>query len=501
VCLDAALAELGWPGDRSLDSGEQQTVLRFRELLDELGSLALTSGPVTRESAIQWLTELAERTAFRPADEDPVVTITPQLIDPVVRYDAMWVAGLHAGGWPLPVQPDPFISLQKQLAAGVPQASARGRLIEAQALLGAWRAATGELVLSTPARAEDLELLPSPLLTPWRSAAAPGAVTRMWLPYLMHRDGLLTSLADSVGAPWQAGRALPAGTRSLELQNQCPFRAYAELRMACGERPAAQEGIAPELRGQLLHAALQRLWKRLKDSAGLTAQEGYALAVLIQQCVSETLEALGGRESQSGSAAAFAREARRAERLIARLCEIERDRTPFAVVATELEASLTLGGWPLNVRIDRIDALPGAGRAILDYKSGRRLAADWYGERPSHPQLLAYLAALGEEVVALATVNVNAREVRFEGVAREAGLLPEVKGVLGATPGQEISEAWRVRQREWLTRVEQLAIAFGSGQATVDPRAGACKLCHLMSLCRIADRAHPEPAAVSSSRS
>jgi probable DNA repair protein len=499
--LDLALTALGWPGERPRDSGEQQTVVRFRGLLDELGSLAVSTGPVTRESAIQWLTELAERTAFRPADEDPVVTITPQLIDPVVRYDGVWVAGLHAGGWPLPVQPDPYIPLQKQLKAGVPQASAKGRLGEAQALLAAWRAATLELRMSAPARAEDLELLPSPLLTPWRSAEPPRVSTRLWLPYRMHREGLLDSLADPVGMRWPAGRALPSGTRSLELQNQCPFRAYAELRLACGERPAAQElGIAPELRGHLLHGALQRLWKLLKNSGGLAAQEGSGLAALIKQCVSEALEALRGRESQPGSAAAFEREARRAERLIARLCELERERAPFTVAATELATSLTLGGWPLNVRIDRVDALSGGGRAILDYKSGRRVAADWYGERPSHPQLLAYLAALPEEVVALATVNVNAREVRFEGVARVAGLLPEVKAALGATPEVTSEEAWRLRQRDWLARIEQLAVAFGAGQASVEPRPGACKLCHLMSLCRIADRGHL-PAAASPARS
>src|SRR2546430_15087453 len=63
-------------------------------------------------------------------------------------------------------------------------------------------------------------------------------------------------------------------------------------------------------------------------------------------------------------------------------------------------------------------SLEGGGRAILDYKTGKRVSADWYGERPTHPQLLAYAEALGRDVVALATVTVSAREVRFEGLAR-----------------------------------------------------------------------------------
>src|SRR2546430_5479418 len=50
-------------------------------------------------------------------------------------------------------------------------------------------------------------------------------------------------------------------------------------------------------------------------------------------------------------------------------------------------------------------SLEGGGRAILDYKTGKRVSADWYGERPTHPQLLAYAEALGRDVVALATVT------------------------------------------------------------------------------------------------
>ena len=118
---------------------------------------------------------------------------------------------------------------------------------------------------------------------------------------------------------------------------------------------------------------------------------------------------------------AAVRECRRAARLIRQLCELERGRTPFRVAGTELAAELTLGGGSVQLRIDRVDALAGGGRAVLDYKSGRRVAGDWQGERPTHPQLLAYASALGDDVLALATVCVNARQVRFDGVARADG--------------------------------------------------------------------------------
>lgn len=481
-----ALQALEWPGNRTRNSGEQQTVVRFHELLDELGQLASAVRSLSRDNAVQWLTELASRTAFRPADDDAVVTISPLLVDPVVQYDGIWVAGLHADVLPQPVQPDPFVPLKAQVSAGVPAATAAGRLQEARALVQAWRAAAaGELVLSSPAHAQDLELLPSPLLAEWAPDPHPAA-RPVWLPLRMHRDGVLETFEDVSGEPWPLSRPLPSGTRSLELQNQCPFRAYAELRLGSGELGAPEPGVAPDERGQLLHAALQRLWTQLGDSRALSGQPPGALERLIEQCVAEAADSILGQSSGADRPPALARECRRAVRLISRLCDLERERAPFRVEATELNTELTLAGAGLRMRIDRLDALPGGGRAILDYKSGRRSTADWYGERPSHPQLLAYLAAVGSDVVAMATVNVTAREVRFDGVAASADLLPKVRAVEGPQ-GEASQEAWDLRQREWRDRIEGLARDFIAGRAVVDPKPGACDYCHAISVCRISD--------------
>ena len=113
------------------------------------------------------------------------------------------------------------------------------------------------------------------------------------------------------------------------------------------------------------------------------------------------------------------------------------------------------------------------------------MSPDWYGDRPSHPQLLAYLAAVGEDVVALATVNVTAREVRFDGIALSEQLLPKVAGVKAGAG--ESPDAWPARVQAWRVLVERLAGAFAAGQATVDPKPGACEFCPVASVCRIGD--------------
>lgn len=503
----AALGAVHWPGARVRDSSEQQTVVRLHELFDEFGQLASSTRSMSRDEAVHWFSELASRTAFRPADDDAVVTISSALADPIVLYDGIWVAGLHAEAFPQPVQPDPFLPLSAQIAAGIPASSASGRLAEARGLLAAWRAATGELVLSTPARADDLELLPSPLLAEWLNAeeaawlnaeegglrppstgaATPPRSDSQWLAQIVHRLNMRECFTDTMGVPWPVGQMLPAGTRSLELQNLCGFRAYAELRLGSSDLGVPEPGVAPNLRGQLLHAALQILWGHLRDSATLQAHAEPALHALIERSVNAAADVILRRPDGTDRPPLFIRECRRAVRLIKTLCVLERTRDPFRVHDTEFEKTLTVSGAQMKVRIDRLDELDNGGHAILDYKSGRRNTADWYGERPSHPQLLAYLAAIGEGVVAMATVNVTAREVRFDGIASSSQLLPKVKGV-EVPEGDYSGDAWQLRTREWLACVEKLASSFLAGRAAVDPKPGACDYCHAVSVCRVSDR-------------
>ena len=501
--FDAALAALSWPGVLPGESAVQQTRLRWRELLEEFGELAACAGSLGREAALGHLRALASRTAYRPADEDVPVTISPMLADPIVVYDGIWVAGLSADMFPMPVTPDPFLPLTAQRTAGLPEASAAGRRAQAQSLLHAWRRTTSELVLSVPAREKDLELLPSPCLA--GLALAEQAPRGLWLALRLHRDGCTEGREDVRGAAFTAPAPLPAGTRAITLQNDCAFRAYAELRLGAVAPEHAEPGVPMDQRGLLLHAALQLLWERLRDSHALGVLEDRALDALIADCVARGAQALQvevrgrGRRARrvpdgqfdlfSALSPALARECVRAQRLIRRLCDLERTRAPFSVEATEHMTELGLAGARVRMRLDRVDSIA-AGRVVLDYKSGRREAPDWYGERPTYPQLLAYLAALGSDVVGLATVNLTAREVRFTGVAATGDVLPRVKAIPAVTGATEAD--WRSQQQAWVALVERLIRAFLSGDARVDPAPGACDYCHLADLCRIGAHLAPE---------
>lgn len=498
----AGLAGLGLAAGPDPDSDAQQTLVRWHEFLEEFGDLNACLPGLGQAQAVALLREFAAKSVFRPADEDVVVTISASLADPVIIYDGIWVGGLSAQVLPQPVHPDPFLPLAAQVGAGVPAASATGRATQARYLLASWRAGCEQLVLSAPTLAQDLEILPSAVLAGLETLA--GAPAHRWLAAALRRADHTESIEDARGDPWDVAELLPGGTRVVTLQSQCAFRAYAELRLGSLPPREAEPGIAMDQRGRLLHGALQILWERLKDSRTLAGLSPTSLHERIRESVDEAARAMlaleAGRRRRGRRPAevqfdlfvrlpaVLERECRRAERLIRELCALELTRPPFTVVGTEQEAELAVDGARIRMRLDRVDRLE-EGRAILDYKSGRRPSPDWYGPRPTHPQLLAYLAALGEDVVALATVHVNAREVRFSGVAAQEGLLPKVKAARTGSP------AWARQTLEWRELIEGLIRAFVAGDAGVDPAPGACAYCHVMDICRILERADGAQAA------
>jgi ATP-dependent helicase/nuclease subunit B len=486
--LFGALKALGFPGTRPLTSAEQQLMERLLELFHEFGEISHATPRLRADAALRLLRELVARVAFEPASGDAPVTLTDSTADPLVRYDGIWVAGLAADAWPAAPQPDAYLPLRVQRQAGIPSASPHGQLALARAALRAWRASAAELVLSFARRRDDTLQAPSALLHELPQAR-PHALESGFvsLAAQLRSNPMLEDFEDEHGAAWSVRQPLPGGTRALELQNLCAFRAYGVLRLGAEPLETPERGIGARPRGMLLHRALEKLWAALGDAAGLAARASDALFEQIEGAVrAAAAEVLDAR----GPHARFGlieREITRAARLIAQLCEVERSRETFCVEALEAVRTLTLPEARLDLRIDRIDRLADGSRVIIDYKSGRPVSQDWLGERVTQPQLLAYLLAVEAPVSALATANLAQRGVAFRGTALRGGVLPKV-AALRAEAGEPPAARWAREVARWRAVVERLARDFSAGRALLDPMRGACDTCHLQAFCRIGDR-------------
>jgi probable DNA repair protein len=502
-----ALAAFQWPGGAALGSQEQQQHERFRELVGELAMLGAGAGPqLVSGEAVELLASMARRTAFEAASDDVPVTLTDSVDDPLVPYDGIWVTALGAESWPAPPRPDPFIPIAVQRAAGLPQANAQGQRSVALQSMEAWRRCAGELVLSWPETEGDVVLQPSSLVAPPRGRddafAAPPALADPLLS-AVHR-GVVREVRPAQGArPWDRRRELPHGTRTLELQSLCPFRAAAELRLDAAPVAEPVPGLDRRERGNILHRALQVVWDDLHDSRTLIERAAgpQGLVPLVHAACERAMREGLERRAQALPAPLAQNELQRLRAQITEMLRQECKRTgvaAFSVLRAEQSQQGQLAGVPLRVRMDRVDQLESDNRRIvIDYKSGSGAAFRPMDERPRQPQLLAYALLAGADtdagagadagaagVAGVAAVHLRAGEVVWRGAAADAALLPPLTPVRGAMP------PWGEQLAHWRIVIDRLVGQFVAGVSDVDPRAGACRLCHLPALCRIEGLRH-----------
>ncbi len=492
------LEAMGWAGTAPLGSVELQQRERFRELLGELDRLGSGGTQLGPEQAHELLSALATRTAFEAESADVPVTLTASLDDPLVDYDGIWVAGLQAERWPAPPQPEPFLPILLQRERGLPAASPQGQLQSAQRAMAAWASCTGELVCSWPEFEGEVPLEPSTLLAPAPRPPARAGGRPLAAPcpdrlvQAIHRSAQLEARAAEQASAWPHQQPLPGGTRSLQLQSLCPFRAVAELRLGAIRVPEPVPGLDRRERGRLLHGALELLWRELQGSRVLQAQsrDAQALGAVVHRAVALALEACLARRALPLAAALVDNEQRRVEAQILALLRQDLARAeaaPFTVSQLEMNQEGELGGLALRVRMDRIDRLDDGRLIVLDYKSGSAKSFRPLDERPRQAQLLAYALLAPAPLAGIAAVYVPAAGIRWCGAAAEPGLLPALSRTRGpSAPFPELLAHWR-------KVIDGLAGEFAAGLAAVQPLAGACKECHLPGLCRIAAARQPPP--------
>jgi ATP-dependent helicase/nuclease subunit B len=476
------LAAWGWPGDAPLGSREYQAAHRLGELLRELAALGDVAVDFSLAGALVELRRLA-MAPFQPESGEPAVYVLDSYDDPGVQFDSLWVSGLTATAWPRPVAVDPLLPIEIQRQLAMPGATPEARVVEAREVIAHWRARTQALVLSWPQRENDTEVDATPLLP-----ADCGALAMDAAPLTRERicfDARKLELVPEAPLPPLATHRVKGGARLLELQAQCGFRAFGELRLGAAPLEEPQPGFDRRLRGTVLHRALQDVWSRLRTQSALTSLDAAARQALATNAVDAAL-ATAAPDGVGPHAIGLEREWQC--RAIARLMDLDLARVPFTVVETERPLELAIGGLELRLRVDRTDRI-GDEVVVIDYKTGLAKASAWRGARMDAPQLPLYAVLHPERPTGVAFASIGASRASYVGVGRDgtviAGMKPAEKFAL--TEDEECGFAWPEIAAHWRAWLERLAAGFRDGHAVVDPKLAAdtCRLCHLAALCRV----------------
>jgi ATP-dependent helicase/nuclease subunit B len=454
--ISRLLRAMEWPGSETFSPAEMQVVEMWHEALSEFASLDAICGSCSLSSALECISDLAY-SRMLPAGEDAPIVVLPIEEALGLRFDCLWVLGCTADSWPGPPRLNPFLPIGLQREKGVPGSSAENMLEYTAKATRMLLESADDIVFSWAGRDGDRELRESPMLGRLSSVdVETTAVAPVIAP--------LEEVLDVQAPPIPKGAKYRGGTRILQLQAACPFRAFAEVRLGSVAMESGESGLNPRDRGKLLHEVLRIVWNQLQTSARLHQASDKELDDLIRGAI---------RKSQWPPRDAFEREVflLEADRLFALVkdwLKFELTRGSFVVVGQEHGRSVEFGKLKFNARVDRVDRLPNGFEVILDYKTGVIASSPWEGPRPAEPQLPVYAVSHPTQLGGVAFAIVAQGEMKLSGLLDNPSSIPIA---------------------DWREVLTQIANDFARGVATVDPKQhpDTCQYCDSKPFCRVSD--------------
>ena len=466
------LEAFGWPGDRSLSSAEFQTMESWRGVVSSLVSLDLAAPPMNLAQVLDWLQQRAANTRFQMDDEGAPVQVMGMLEAAGLRFDHLWIMGLHDEALPASANLNPFLPTSLQREHRLPHSSSEHELEFATKLMNRLLASAPDVVFSYPETEGDRALTPSPLVAAgvWLEAdeenTFDGWVTRI------RSAAVFDEIADETG-PELVQSDSTGGFSLFKDMAACPFRAFAKHRLSARPLEEADLGLSYRDRGTTVHKALEVIWLELESHAQLMSLDATELQSLIARGSDAAVAKLGpgiGRNLEK----------QRLQKILTEWLELEKSRAEFTVAGIEAERIIAIGGLQIKTRADRVDALPDGREIILDYKTGQLKSRGWEGERPDEPQLPLYCATSDRPIAGAAFAVIRVGELRFRGLTTQDVSLPALTKMT-----IDPSIPFDRQLLEWRRVLEHLAEDFRAGNAQVDPKPGACDNCGLRALCRI----------------
>jgi probable DNA repair protein len=497
--FSSLLEQVGWPGERPLDSHDFQVVGAWREkLLTQFCALDAVCRPLSRSEAVALLRRMAGEEVFQPKTPDSGLQVCGILEAGGLAFDHLWVIGLHEEAWPAPARPNPFLPIPLQSKYAMPHADPAREAVFARRVMERLRAAAPSAVFSHPLQQGDCALRPSPLIAGLPLAVVPLAPSYAPHQAFAHLIPSVESLADSRGPALEGEEVARGGTAILKDQAFCPFRAFAHHRLSASALEKPSPGIDPAARGTLVHTVMEKFWGMTESHSALCALTEEACRERVRICVNAAIDSLLQTKGQHLPQALMDIERDRLQRLTEEwLTQVELERTPFTCLECEKIHEENFGGLNFRSKIDRVDALADGSRVIIDYKTGRVNLDDLLGERLLEPQLPIYGIGEGEvQLAAVAFASLRRGECALKGVARDEGVLPKTAAFAESKlAGKHGIAGWEELLSGWRRRLEALGQDFVAGVATVDPvdAQKACRTCDLASLCRIAEATGPIP--------
>ncbi len=464
------LKQLGFPGEQSLGSIQYQCFERFILLFDELATLTLINPSMQAKSALEAFQDLAKRCIFQPEKSTAPVNILGLLEASGCQFDAIWMCSATQQNLPSKAHLNAFIPIALQREANMPYAHVKREFLLAEKRIHRLKQASQTLVFSYPSHLNDIPTLPSPLIAhlPEREHTAP----------LTQASIALRQARELYQLPFTSDDKLTGGSARLSNQALCPFRAFAAHRLHATQCPDVSDSPDASIRGQVIHHALEVLWRELGSQKALLSCTETRLDSHINQAIQAALTPLKKNKPHSFPPLVQGIEQERLKRLIHAALNWDKAREAFKIEAIEARFTLTLSELEFRIRLDRLDSLSSGEKWLIDYKSSIPSPLPFHEERPEAPQLLLY-ALLDNAIKGLLFIELKKGHVACRGFAEDSKDTAGIKAL-------KSDENWSTYQHIWHERLTALADEFHQGYCAPTPKkASTCQTCDFHTLCRI----------------
>lgn len=296
----------------------------------------------------------------------------------------------------------------------MPDCTPADTLSYAEQVLSRLLSSAPTVVCSFATQEDDAEQTVSNLLASITSLEEASCDDPGWNASSMTALGTTKIIADKVPVV-NASEKISGGAAAIQRQMTDPVSAFIQSRLGAKLIYPQAVGIPPPMRGNLIHDALYKLYIDRPTSETIRSWQETELAEQITVAVDYAFSR-HEKNTDSTLRQLLILERRRLAKLLRQFVIADGDRGQFEIVSVEGEFEFISGRIRLPLRFDRLDACGDGGISILDYKTGAKKQLLNRRNEVQEVQLFVYACATEAPVSALALVNIDSREISFNGV-------------------------------------------------------------------------------------
>jgi ATP-dependent helicase/nuclease subunit B len=496
--LPLGMKDAGWPGSHPMTSANFQVLDHWNKTIDACATLGFDERPISWRVFHSAIARELDDALFSPESSAGSILITAPVQSAGLVADGIWFLGAEEDSWPFSGKLHQFLPQFVQREAIMPHCNAKVDADLARSITDRLLRSAPEVCFSYSQLRDKSESNPSHMLV--AVAGLPGPLPLNLVPDILPARQTVEYM-DGSNVPYGGAKA-EGGSHTLTLQSQCAFRAFATARLDAKTWEAAETGLNPRQRGDLVHGVLRSVWGGPKTNGWTSSDELRALLDSSAQGGIESFVLDHVKKAMNDSIPATLRdrlptrylaiEESRLVKVISEWLTYESRRASFTVKGTEEKASVVIAGLSLDLRLDRQDELEDGSNLVVDYKTGEASPDRWATERPEDVQLPIYASFAvnkvpGSDPGGLVFAKVKAGSMEFAGRLRDPlAVLPTTAKTSSLVKNPLTDE----QLEDWRGTIEGLAIDFLNGRADVNPRDSedTCENCKLSMLCRIEER-------------